>query len=374
MIKVIMNFNELDVFLEFLVLNEIIPAMQVAIGIDNDIVYDKSFGKIYEINKYVDGDDLFDIASLTKIFSGACFAKLLQEEAFKLEDPVCKYFPQLNNIRPIIKNGKKIGENDCSKITWWNVLTHSTGFGRILYRSDLKVKKIEDVFKAPVVYRTGERVIYNDLPIILMGRAMEMKTNTRLNRLIREKILNPLNLFNIGYIDEEFKPKLNKIIPTGYDKVYRKRLIWGSVNDGKAYNLNGISAHAGIFSNARDICKFMMHFNKCLTTDGILNKDIAREMVKDQINDKGDRRGLVWKLSNNSQNAYSRNIYPFGYGHEGFTGCFAWNEPNKKLSMVLLSNDIYNGKNNRQLLRYKNRIMKMILKSTGNDIIGKKNY
>ena len=168
MIKIIMNFNELDAFLEFLVLNEIIPAMQVAIGIDNDIVYDKSFGKIYEINKYVDGDDLFDIASLTKIFSGACFAKLLQEEAFKLEDPVCKYFPQLNNIRPIIKNGKKIGENDCSKITWWNVLTHSTGFGRILYRSDLKVKKIEDVFKAPMIYRTGERVIYNDLPIILI--------------------------------------------------------------------------------------------------------------------------------------------------------------------------------------------------------------
>lgn len=109
------------------------------------------------------------------------------------------------------------------------------------------------------------------------------------------------------------------------------------------------------------MCNLAMAFADCLKKDGILSKETAKMMIKEQVVEDGDRRGLVWQLSGRSKNSYTRFLSSSAYGHSGFTGCFLWNDPQRDLSIVLLSNDVYNGRNNRKLFEYRENIMNFII-------------
>ena len=124
-----MSFLKADEIIRSLTEKKIIPAVSVAVGIRGEIVYERATGEIIESDYKVREDSRFDIASLTKIFTGICFMQLLEEGAFSLDQPICDFFPQMAGLRPIEKNGKVIGYNDASRITWRNVLTHTTGMG-----------------------------------------------------------------------------------------------------------------------------------------------------------------------------------------------------------------------------------------------------
>ena len=107
----------------------------------------------------------------------------------------------------------------------------------------------------------------------------------------------------------------------------------------------------------------MMAFNDAKEKGGILTSQTAMEMSSLQAEDDGDRRGLIWQLSNNAENAYTRVLSNYSYGHGGFTGCFAWNDPVRSMSIVFLSNDIYNGRDYRVLPRYRKQIMESFLEN-----------
>ena len=105
----------------------------------------------------------------------------------------------------------------------------------------------------------------------------------------------------------------------------------------------------------------MMEFNRAREEGGILASKTAIEMSSLQTEEDGDRRGLIWHLSSNAENAYTQVLSECSYGHEGFTGCFAWNDPDRNISIVFLSNDIYNGRDNRVLPKYRKQIMETII-------------
>ncbi len=362
-----MDFTKLHNILDDLTQRQTIPAISVAVGRGGVIEYAEAYGKVYETGKPITTDTRFDIASLTKIFSGICFMKLVEHGIVKLHDPIHLFFPELNGVFPIEKDGKTIGTCDASKITWFHALTHTTGMGwtRPKTRPSLPNldKGFDDIFHLPFAYKTGEQVVYSDIPLILMGKAMEIATNTKLDALVASHLIEPLNLKNTGYlrITQSVSPITQNIAPTEYDDVYRNRRIWGQVHDENTYLLDGVSAHAGIFSTAEDMCKLGMHFGSCLNTNGIIQSDTARLMIQEHASMDGDRKGLMWKLCCLQENAYTRSLSPRAYGHEGFTGCFLWSDPDSDLTIVLLSNDVYNGRLNRQLFHYRRRVIDSIL-------------
>lgn len=341
-----------------------IPAVSIAVGKKDSIIYSNCFGKNPETGKYIDDTSRFDVASLTKIFSGICFMKLAEQDLIHIDDKVCEYFPQLDVIKPIEKDGRVIGQCDCSQITWKHVLTHTSGMGwtRPKTRPSLPHldQGLDDIFSLPMKYQTGQHVIYTDIPVVLMGKAMEMCSHTSLDQLVDTIVCQPLNLKNTGYLINNSTDNINRIVPTEFDDIYRRKRIWGCVHDENAYLMNGVSAHAGIFSTAQDLCVLGMAYNRCLYHDGLLKRNTVYNMIHEHVSEDGDRRGLMWQLSGNSETSYTKYLSNRSYGHSGFTGCFMWIDPVSDTVIVFLSNDVYNGRENRQLTQYRGRIMQYI--------------
>lgn len=341
-----------------------IPCLSVSLVYKSKILFSHSYGFINECNCDSISNLKFDIASLTKIFSGICFMKLVESGYISLSDHVCDIFPEFNKIKPIEKNGKLIDYCDASRITWYHVLTHTTGMGwtREKTRPSLPNldKGLDDIFNLPFAYKPGNHVVYSDIPIILMGKAMEIITESKLDDLVSDMICVPLGLENTGYLRRSLiKPDTSNIVPTEFDEVFRKRRIWGEVHDENAFLLDGVSAHAGIFSTVEDLSKLAIAYNNCLKEDGLLKRSTVMNMIQQHVEENGDRRGLIWQLSGHLENSYTRFLSSNAYGHSGFTGCFLWTDPDREFSIVLLSNDIYNGRENRKLLKHRSEIMRL---------------
>lgn len=362
-----MDFAKLSNILDELTDSKTIPAISVAVGRSGVIEYSQAFGKVYETGKPVTTDSKFDIASLTKIFTGICFMRLAEEGIIGLHDPIHLFFPELNKIFPIEKDGKTIGTCDAGKITWFHALTHTTGMGWTRPKTRPSLPNLgrgfDDIYNLPFAYHTGEQVIYSDIPIILMGKAMEMASGKNLDDLIASIITNPLNLKRTSFLrrTHSVSPVKENTVPTENDTAYRKKRIWGEVHDENAYLLDGVAAHAGIFSSAEDMCQLGMHFNRCLNYNGVIHSDTARLMIQEHASMGDDRKGLMWKLCSLNESAYTSSLSPRAYGHDGFTGCFLWNDPESDLTIALLSNDVYSGRLNRQLFRYRKDIINSIM-------------
>ena len=362
-------YKELNALLGELTEKEIIPAISMSIGYKGRIVYSESFGRIAEINQKVSKNTRFDIASMTKILTGICFMKLVEEGKVSLSDPICDFFPEFNGNKPIEKDGCIVGYYDTSKITWYNVLTHTSGMGwtRPKTRPSLPNldKGLRDIYNLPFAYVPGEHVVYSDIPIILMGKAMEQLSNMKLDDYVDKVLCEPLGMKNTSFLRVS-NNTVNKtlIAPTEEDVLFRKRRGWGEVHDENAYLLDGVSAHAGIFSTSNDMCNLAIHYNNWLYNDGILKKELVKQMILEHVEEKGDRRGLIWQLSGDGEKAYTKNLSRQAYGHAGFTGCFLWNDPVTDLSIVFLSNDVYNGRDNRRLFDYRSRVVNTAIKET----------
>lgn len=361
-----MSYSELDQLLHNLTTKKEIPAISIAIAKDSAVVFSKQYGMIYESGQSVNADTQFDIASMTKILTGISFMQMVEKKMISLDDTIGCDFPELNTIKPIEKDGNIVGYCDASKITWFDALTHTTGMGwtRKKTRPSLPHidKGLEDIFNLPFAYQPHTRVVYSDLPIILMGKLMERILNQPLDEAINNTIIEPLNLKNTCFRRISYKESdLYNVAPTEYDTVFRKKRMWGEVHDENAFLMDGVSAHAGIFSTAEDMCKLAIAFADCLNQDGIIKKETAMQMIMKQAEEDGDRRGLMWQLSGCLPTSYTRCLSPLAYGHAGFTGCFLWNDPDSRLSIVLLTNDIYNGRENRKLFSYRPEIIRQAI-------------
>ena len=136
------------------------------------------------------------------------------------------------------------------------------------------------------------------------------------------------------------------------------------MHDENAYLLDGVAAHAGIFSTARDMCYLGMAYNACLEHDGVVLEETAKQMTQEMEEEDGDRRGLIWQLSSSGENAYTRFLSEQAYGHSGFTGCFMWIDPVTGIVVTFLSNDAYNGRDNRRLFECREDIMRLAVEET----------
>lgn len=198
-----MNFQELRLLQDHLTQNKIIPATAMAIGQNNRIIYEHISGSIYETNENITPMHRFDVASLTKIFTGICFMRLVEEEIINLYDPVYHIFPEYHSTKPIIKDGKIIAEFDARKITWFHILTHTSGIGWTQERPRPKCPDktyiLDTVYHPAFVCEPGQHIVYSDIPIVLLGMAMERVTGMALDALISQKILSPLGLANTSY-------------------------------------------------------------------------------------------------------------------------------------------------------------------------------
>ncbi len=344
------------------------PGCQVLIAKNGTVIFSKSYGFFtYENVDSVKNDDLYDLASVTKVTAALpAVMKLYDEKKINLDKPFAEYFSEF-------KNSNK------SAITFRDVLTHQ---GRLqsfipfwlepgsssklragvfqdkptddfqirvssnLYvKNDFKNQIIQDIVKSPLWVR--KEFHYSDLGFSLIPDITERLTKKPFVAFMDSTFYKPLGAATTGYKPYEHFP-IEHIAPTENDQTFRKELVHGFVHDELAALRGGVSGNAGLFSSANDLAKVMQMYLQQGWYGGkqYISGSTITEFTKLQFPQTTSHRSLGFEKPNPGisglKNKFpAADASPLSYGHTGFTGTIVWNDPENQLVFIFLSNRVY---------------------------------
>jgi beta-glucosidase-like glycosyl hydrolase/CubicO group peptidase (beta-lactamase class C family) len=354
------------------------PGCEVMVARKGIVVFQKTYGfHTYENRTSVRKDDLFDLASVTKVSSALAGLMLLDSEGkFSVEKKLGDYLPDFrktNKGNLLMKDllTHQAGLKDWIPF-WKETVKPDSSFKRKVfshqYSEKYPLKVANDLFinknyrkkifteikKSPL----GEKkYIYSDLTFIIAPGIIENLTGEKWYDFVTRNIYHKLGAYDIGF-NPYLKYSLERIVPTEYDSLFRRQLLHGTVHDEGAAMLGGISGHAGLFATANDLMKLMELYRRMGEYGGeqIIGKDIFEKYTKVQFPENNNRRGLGFDkpLLNNQElsqyDAYpAKSATPQSFGHSGYTGTFVWIDPVFEISYIFLSNRVYPTRNNNLL-------------------------
>ncbi|UKM64141.2 serine hydrolase [Flavobacteriaceae bacterium GSB9] len=352
------------------------PGIQLLVARKGKVIYNKNFGKhTYEGKEKVAFDNIYDLASLTKILSTLPLLMELEEEG------IVSLETKLPEILPEYKGSNK--EN----ITLKSMLSHyarlrpwepfyyrtldsvtkrpSPKYYRTERSDDFNVEVAKNLYmrtdyqdSIPEIIKNSEllstlRYRYSDFPYYILKKFIEYHYDRTLEQLTQSHFYEPLGA-NYTMYNPYHKVSSKKIVPTEVDDYYRYQVVHGYVHDMGAAMQNGIGGHAGVFSNANDVAKIMQmylqkgfyggkrffkpetieKFNKCYYCSNNNRRGVGFD--KPQLGEAGPTCGCISMTS---------------FGHSGFTGTYAWADPEEEIVYVFLANRTYPTAGKNLLLR-----------------------
>jgi serine-type D-Ala-D-Ala carboxypeptidase len=367
-----MNFSQADSILSQAV-DTITPTAQIVIRHNGAVVHDVAMGFLDPETKMraANPETLFDLASVTKLFTTTAFMTLVEEGKVSLDDPVRSVLPEFSGVRPIqpyedpLDWGKMVsvtdqpGTVDASKVTFRNLLVHNSGLPawRSFKDQPDAPSALQLALDTFFSYPTRKRIVYSDVGLILLGVALSRLTRCPLDEAIYRRVIQPLKL------SAHFQPAAplhspQNIAPTEFCK-WRGRRILGEVHDESAWRLGGVAGHAGMFAHARDVVAFGQSFLDA----SLLQHETINEMRRLQAEFGAVRRGLGFALWSPDPEASSNPFSSSTFGHTGFTGTSLWIDPERDLVVALLANDVYGGREGRGIADLRVRIHQSVVES-----------
>ncbi len=372
------------------------PGCVVLVAKDGKIIYEKAFGgHTYESKDVTKVDDIYDLASITKIASTAsALMTLVDDGLLSVDSTLGAYLPQIPDSSEyhdlIIRD---ILTHQAGLMPWIPFYTSTLTSGKLnpeLYRKvpleGFQVEVAEDVWlnegqrdsimtkilNTPL--RTKRDYTYSDLGYYFMKAIIEQITEKPLNEYVAENFYEPMGLETMGYLPLKRIPK-DRIVPTEYDLYYRMQLLQGHVHDMGAAMQGGVGGHAGLFSDAGDLAAMMQMFldGGTYARQQFIDPAVIGEFTKCQFcNGKKDenRRGVAFDKPNRhgDEGPTCECVSYESFGHSGFTGTLAWADPEEKIVYVFLSNRIYPSMDNKKLnkMNIRTRIMEAIYMANDN--------
>jgi CubicO group peptidase (beta-lactamase class C family) len=201
---------------------------------------------------------------------------------------------------------------------------------------------------------TEKKYKYSDLGFYYLPQIVELVTNQPFEKYLEENFYKPLNLNHIFYRPLKHI-SAEKIAPTENDTVFRMQLLRGDVHDQAAALMGGVSGHAGLFADARDLAVMMQLLldNGYANNRQFLSEYTIRKFTSAPFADNLNRRGIGFdKPEVDPSVPYytpSKQASMRSFGHTGFTGTFAWADPENNLIVIFLSNRICPDASNNKL-------------------------
>jgi serine-type D-Ala-D-Ala carboxypeptidase len=308
-------------------------------------------------------DTLFDIASITKLFTTTAFMSLVAEGKVSLDDPVSSVLVEFVGQRPLrayenpLAPGEfvevalppgvsSVDEIDAGRVTFRDLLCHASGLPawRPLYLQGSRQAAMAMAIGSFFSYPRRARVVYSDIGLILVGLAVERLSGLGLDQAVKGRVLEPLGLRLSRYFPAPVDPMqiaCRDIAPAELC-AWRKRRIVGEVHDENAAALGGVAGHAGLFSTADELARFGDSFMP--GRESLLGAHAAREMRRLQAEDGAVRRGVGFALWSPDPEAASNPLSPSSFGHLGFTGTSLWMDPERDLVVACATNRVYYGR------------------------------
>jgi CubicO group peptidase (beta-lactamase class C family) len=364
------------------------PGAQVLVARRGKVIYNKAFGKpTYESENQLTTNDLYDLASLTKILSTLPAVMKMEEDGkIALNDTFQDLIPEYADTElkdvTVLKALSHYGRLPSWIAFYLETLNTKRKPSPEFYRSNpsdgfsIKVTDrmyLKDSYRDSIYNRIGRqhlksnRYRYSDVPYYIFKKYIEETYDAGLDDLMDNFLYKPMGANHMTYNPLEKFP-INMIVPSEVDTYYRYQTVQGYVHDMGAAMQGGVGGHAGLFSNANDVAKIMQmylqggyyggdrfldartieKFNKCYFCDKLVRRGVGFD--KPQLEEKGPTCGCVSRKS---------------FGHSGFTGTFTWADPEEEIIYVFLSNRTYPSSTNRLLVKseLRTRIQKAIYDS-----------
>lgn len=371
------------------------PGAQLAVIKDGRMIYQNAWGTVnaYEQDgspktgsPAVTNDTLFDLASVTKMYSvNYVLQYLVSRGRIDLDARVTDLMGAAfaDDTLDISHGGSGDADLDTirrwkSEITVRDLLLHQAGFpadpryadsqfsqstyteeepgANVLYSgssgsAEDRAKTLESIFRTPLSYEPRTRTVYSDVDYILLDFIIEKTAGSRLDQLLEDLYLKPMGLTHITYnpLQNGFSrvdcaaTELNGNTRDGHVSFpgIRTETIQGEVHDENAYYaMGGISGHAGLFASASDLARLSM----VMLTGGYGTHQFFSKDVLDAFTSPRSADAAYWGLGWWRQADLARVKY-FGtqssrdtIGFEGWTGTLAMIDPQENLIIVFLTN------------------------------------
>jgi CubicO group peptidase (beta-lactamase class C family) len=325
---------QIDKIMQSAINDSVFPGGVVGVLRNGSLIWQEAYGyHDYSKTKSVQANGVYDLASISKIMATTTsMMKLVDEGKVSLDDPVSKYIPEYNE-------GKK------SEITIRHFLLHTSGLPAFrIYVDELRTREelIEAVRNEPLINEPGEEYVYSDLGFILLAEIIHEVSGKRLDEYVHDEFFDPMGMTSTTYNPENIGRFLtNRIPPTEIDTVYNRGLVHKKVHDERAYFMDGVSGHAGLFSSVQDMAKYFF----MLLNDGnygghqYLSPEIINLFTSHQspIN----QRGLGFDRKSEGFSTAGTLTSENSFGHTGFTGTSFWVDPDENIAIIILTNRTY---------------------------------
>jgi serine-type D-Ala-D-Ala carboxypeptidase/endopeptidase len=313
-----------------------LPDASIVVGIitpNGTQVY--SYGNLSKANSTkVNGNTIFDIASLTKVFTTTLLADMVKQGLVNLEDPVEKYLPA--TVRVPAYNGHKI--------TLENLATHTSGLpdfpaGWIRNHTYTTQQVYNFLSNTPLQSEPGTKANYSDFGMGLLGQILSVRAGVPYAQLVKDRTLSVLGMDSTGIA-------MNSTAITLSDAL-KSRLAKGHIG-GKEVNLEiipeAIQGAGALHSTTNDLLKYLaanMNLIHTSINDIIQETHLIRHEYPeapslhfDSINNKSlsaSYVGLGWFIDTN----LGTEVIQHSGGIDGYSTFIGFN-PTKQEGVVLL--------------------------------------
>jgi len=372
--------RKVDSIIDATMMIEATPGCQVLVAKNGHVFYNRSFGShtYAPPARKVKNNDLYDIASITKIVaSTALVMKLYEDGRIDLNKTLGDYLdlPEKSNKHDLVL--KEILAHQSGLWPWIPFYLETLDSNDLLMPEVYNIEKNEDYpivvcddLFCSIVYqdsmwhkihhselRSTKGYKYSDLGFYYFKEIIEHIYGMPIENVAAEIFWEPLGMDRTTYKPLEAGFSKKEIVPTETDIIFRGRTIHGYVHDPGAAMMGGVGGHAGVFSNATDMVKIMQMLLNGGTYGGQQYLDSATIKYFTTAHFDNNRRGLGFDKTDPERKWGSAcdSASLLSFGHTGFTGTMAFADPEHDLIFIFLSNRVHPSADNKKLIRENSR-------------------
>ncbi len=305
-----------------------LPGAVVAVGDRRGLRYLRAFGE-RTAGEAMTIDTRFDLASLTKPLTATAIMVLAERGVIDLRAPASSYLRELQ--RP-----------DKRAITLAQLLLHTSGLPKVNPLSACEHGRAQAraaIARERLLTAPGGQFEYSDLGFILLGEVVEGVTSMSLDAFASSQLFVPL-----GMRDTAFRPAPGEAMRCAPTELRDDVLIRGVVDDPRAFRLDGVAGHAGVFSTAEDLARFSRMLLNRGELDGVRvlrNETVAMFTAPHTV--PGAVRSMGFDVQSSYALGKGRGMSPGAFGHGGYTGTSLWIDPAHDVFVIFLSNRVHVG-------------------------------
>jgi CubicO group peptidase (beta-lactamase class C family) len=217
------------------------------------------------------------------------------------------------------------------------LLAHCSGlpaYEKLFQIANTRDDLVRAAIASPLIATPGTRVEYSDIGFILLGEALSRIAGVPLDEFAQREIFAPLGMTRTCF--NPAAESKREIPPTEDEGSFFGRVMQGEVNDENANVMGGVGGQAGVFAPPTDVARFA----ECMLRGGspIFQPGTLKLFMKRGTSPPATTWAVGWDMPSRPESSSGKFFSDRSIGHLGFTGTSLWIDPERQLSVTLLTN------------------------------------